>query len=94
MPLRRLDVNPLLTPADVEPTREGLNVNYTLNPAAVRFGDEILLLVRVCEKPDAEPGTVACVVFDADAGDLRIIRYRGKILRQCRIFASPEAATA
>ena len=49
MPLKRLDANPLLRPTDVAPTRDDLDVLCTLNPAAVRVGDEVLLLVRVGE---------------------------------------------
>lgn len=73
--LQRLDENPLLTPDDLSPTREGLEVMCTLNPAAVRFGGEILLLVRVGEKAPAEPGCVAYLYFDADDGELKVGRY-------------------
>lgn len=75
MMFRRLDENPLLTPRDVSPTRDGLEVLCTLNPAAVRFGQEILLLVRVGEKVPDEPGYVSYLYFDADAGDLKVGRY-------------------
>ncbi len=74
MPLTRLQANPLLTPADVQPTRDDLEVLCTLNPAAVRIGGEILLLVRVGEKARPEPGSVAYVHFDAEAGATRISR--------------------
>ena len=66
--MRRLDANPLLTPDDLAPTRDDLRVMCTLNPAAVRFGDEILLLVRVGERAPDEPDNVTYLYYDhADA---------------------------
>ena len=76
MPLERLDANPLLTPDDVQPTRDDLEIYSTLNPGAVRFGDEILLMVRVGERPIPADGSVASVHFDADAGELDIRHFR------------------
>ena len=65
--LKRNDANPLLTPDDLAATRDDLEVLCTLKPGAVRFGDEILLLVRVGEKPRAaRPGHVAYVRFDPE----------------------------
>jgi predicted GH43/DUF377 family glycosyl hydrolase len=75
--MKRLASNPLLTPADVRPTRDDLAVLCTLNPAAVRFGDETLLLVRVGEMPaELDADTIAAVRYDVDADDLVIDRYR------------------
>ena len=72
--LRRLDANPLLTPEDLSPTTSGVEVMCTLNPAAVRFGDETLLMVRVGERALAEPGCVKYLHYDADAGQTKIGR--------------------
>jgi predicted GH43/DUF377 family glycosyl hydrolase len=74
MAVRRLDANPLLTPDDVPPTREDREVICTLNPAAVPFGDQTLLLVRVGERPVQEPGYVSCLHYDAEAGEERVER--------------------
>ena len=74
MTLERLDENPLLTPENVEPTQPDLEVLCTLNPAAVRVGEEILLLVRVGEKAVDEPGFVAFVRWDDQVGELEIHR--------------------
>jgi len=49
--------NPLITPDMVPPSAEGYRVRGAFNPGAVRFKDEILLLVRVaedCPCPDDE----------------------------------------
>jgi len=68
--LHRLPDNPLLTPADVAPTRDDREVYCTLNPGAVRVGSEVLLLVRVGERPVPQEGYVGRLAFDADTGEL------------------------
>jgi len=73
--LRRIDDNPLLTPDDLTPTRDDLEIYCTLNPGAIRFGDEILLLVRVGERPKPQDDSVASVHFDADSGELQVRRF-------------------
>ncbi len=74
MTLERLNANPLLTPADLAPTLDELEVLCTLNPAAVRFGDEILLLVRVGERAPDTNGAVASLYYDPESVDLKV-RY-------------------
>jgi predicted GH43/DUF377 family glycosyl hydrolase len=76
MPLERLAANPLLTPGDLRPTSDDLKVLCVFNPGAVRVGRETILLVRVGEAPRDEPGTVATVAFDAQAGRVRVHRIR------------------
>ena len=67
--MKRLDENPLLSPDDLTPTREGLRILCTLNPAAVRVGEEILLLVRVGEQAPSTDSHVAYVRYDAEKDD-------------------------
>ena len=74
--MKRLDANPLLRPEDVKPTRPDLEVMCTLNPAAVRFGHEVLLLVRVGEKAADEAGYVVCLYYDAAEGEVKRRRIR------------------
>ena len=50
---RRLPENPILTPADVPPSQPGLEVVSVFNAAAVRVEDEVVLLLRVGERPRA-----------------------------------------
>jgi predicted GH43/DUF377 family glycosyl hydrolase/glycosyltransferase involved in cell wall biosynthesis len=47
----RLTANPLITPADVEPSSPSMEVISTINPGAARIGDEVVLLLRVAERP-------------------------------------------
>ena len=76
MPLERLDANPLLTPEDVSPTGDELEVFCTLNPGAVRVGGEAVLLVRVGERPIPEDGYVAHAHVDPESGRMKIRRIR------------------
>ena len=41
--------NPLIRPKQVLPSAPGYRVRGAFNAAAVRFGDEVLLLLRVAE---------------------------------------------
>ncbi len=64
--LTRHSDQPILTTQDVTPYGDGFTVLGAFNPAACRFGDEIMLLLRVAEAPAPEPGwlhipLVACV---------------------------------
>lgn len=54
---RRLPENPLITPRDVRPSLPELEVLSAFNAATARVGDEIVLLLRVAERPrtDLEP---------------------------------------
>ena len=74
MPLERLAANPLLSPDDLTATRDDLEVLCTLNPAAVRVGDEVLLLVRVGERARQTDGAVAYVRYDPDADAVEVTR--------------------
>ncbi len=75
MKLKRLDTNPLLTPEDLAPTRDDLEVYCTLNPGAVRVGDETLLLVRVGERVPPSDDAVSSLHFNVDAGELEVRTY-------------------
>ena len=55
MPLKRLFERVLLRPADLEPSRDDFEVVGVFNPGAVRVKDEVMLLVRVAERPREEP---------------------------------------
>lgn len=75
--MRRWSNNPLLTPASLSPTRDDLEVLCTLNPAAVRFGDEILLMVRVGERArEQSPAFITSVQMDPATGEPKILRIR------------------
>lgn len=50
----RLPSNPIVTPADVSPSQPGMEVISTINAGAARVGDEVVLLLRVAERPSAD----------------------------------------
>lgn len=47
----RYPENPLVTPADAKPSREDFEVIGTFNAGVAEYGDQVLLLVRVAERP-------------------------------------------
>jgi beta-1,2-mannobiose phosphorylase / 1,2-beta-oligomannan phosphorylase len=61
---RRLPENPLIGPADIVPSHPALEVVGAFNAAAIRCGDDIVLLLRVAERPreGVAPGPDACLV--------------------------------
>lgn len=57
MPLKRLYERLLLRPADIPPSRDDFEVVGVFNPGAVRVDGEVILLVRVAERPrEPRPG--------------------------------------
>ncbi len=66
MSIVRLDENPLIRPADVKPSREDFEVICVFNAGATRLGDEILLLLRVAERPSASPEEVVAPILHPD----------------------------
>jgi len=61
---RRLAENPLLSPRDVRPSLPELEVISVFNAAAARVGEEIVLLLRVAERPRSD--------IDPPAGSLTL----------------------
>ena len=68
MRIDRYPENPLVTPADVRPAVDGWEVMCAFNAGVIEFGDEILMLMRVAERPVSEdPDTILVPVLDFDA---------------------------
>ncbi len=57
--MKRCESNPIITPQNIIPSAEGYRVRGAFNPAAVRYGDEIILLIRVAEDCPAEGKEIA-----------------------------------
>ena len=92
--IRRISENLLLRPEDFKPLRDDFAVIGVFNPGAVQINDEIVLLVRVAERPlERRPGYVGLprrgpdgnVVVDwvseeeLDRADPRIVRRKADI---------------
>jgi predicted GH43/DUF377 family glycosyl hydrolase len=69
MLLKRQFEKLLLRPEDMEPSREDFEVVGVFNPGAIRVGDEVILLVRVAERPrERRPGFTASPRWVPGAG--------------------------
>jgi len=57
--------NPIIEPKDVKPSRDDFGVIGVFNAGVARFADEIILLLRVAERPISEhPDIVLTAVYD------------------------------
>ncbi len=74
--IERLTCNPLLSPDDLSPTQPGLEILCTLNPAAVRFGEETLLLVRVGERAPQTDDAVVILMHDPATDKVKTFSIR------------------
>jgi predicted GH43/DUF377 family glycosyl hydrolase len=63
--------NPIIGPKDIKPSRGDFEVIGVFNAGAARFGDEIVLLLRVAERPISEhPHVVLAGVYDVAQGKI------------------------
>ena len=72
----RFENNPLVTPSDMKPTRDDFEVTCVLNPAVTRFGDAMILLMRVCERPVQEDGWLMTPVLDLQSDGCKVLRFK------------------
>src|SRR5437773_9548342 len=74
--MKRHPANPLIAPEMVQPSAPGFRVCGVFNPAATRFGNEIVLLLRVAEDCEAGADEVAVprVRFENGIGRPDILR--------------------
>lgn len=79
--LRRLSDQPILTAADVKPSHPQFQVMGAFNPAACRFGDEILLLLRVAEAVTPQPGKIQVPIVQYQSSQSNLV---------IRTFPEPE----
>jgi predicted GH43/DUF377 family glycosyl hydrolase len=61
----RYPENPLITPADVPPSREELEVVCVFNAGVARYEDQTLLLMRVAERGINDSSVVRVPVFES-----------------------------
>ncbi|WP_026961432.1 glycoside hydrolase family 130 protein [Alicyclobacillus herbarius] len=77
MTLYRYSENPLLTPAHVPPHRADFEVIGVFNAGVAKYRDEVILLLRVAERPLAQDEqTVKTAVFDVSAKQVRIETFQ------------------
>lgn len=91
---KRFSQNPLLAPADLRPSTDGLEITCLLNPGVFRFENKTWLIVRVAERPAqkddslsfpvlTKEGAIQIMEIDKNdpalkATDARVINYKGK----------------
>ncbi len=73
---KRLKGNPIITPADVCPTRDDFEVIGAFNAAAFRYKGKIGLLMRIAERPIQQADFVSIPIVDRTSGNYKIKRFR------------------
>jgi beta-1,2-mannobiose phosphorylase / 1,2-beta-oligomannan phosphorylase len=90
---KRFAANPLLSPADLKASTDGLEITCLLNPGVFQFENKTWLIVRVAERPQqkeniisfpilAETGSIEIIEIEKNdpelkATDARVINYKG-----------------
>lgn len=70
---KRFQENPLLSPSDLLPSREGLEITCLLNPGVFQYKGKRWLVVRVAERPAQDDLAISFPVL-TPAGDIEIIK--------------------
>lgn len=66
MKIERFSNNPFITPSDIKPLHQGFEVVGTFNAGVAVYKEEILLLLRVAERPISEEDNVIKIpVYDS-----------------------------
>jgi predicted GH43/DUF377 family glycosyl hydrolase len=71
MSVLRSPHNPIIKPKDIKPSRDDFEVVGVFNAGVARFRDEVVLLLRVAEKPiNTQPGVVLTALYDVTKADM------------------------
>jgi predicted GH43/DUF377 family glycosyl hydrolase len=71
MKVTRYEKNPIITPADVKPSREDFEVVCVFNCGVIRYEGDVLLLMRVAEIAKSDNPEIAKVpLFDEESGQI------------------------
>jgi len=79
MKVLRYPENPLITPKDVKPSVEGWEVVCSFNAGVIEYDGELLMLMRVAERPvSADPNLVLVPVLNCDGErpELEILQFQ------------------
>jgi beta-1,2-mannobiose phosphorylase / 1,2-beta-oligomannan phosphorylase len=71
---KRFAENPILRPANIQPSIKGMKVECLLNPGVFRFKNQTWLLLRVAERPEQKPGKTSFPILDAN-GEVQILEF-------------------
>lgn len=76
MQVFRSPENPIIGPEDVKPSRDGFEIIGVFNAGVTRFRDEIILLLRVAERPiSRRSDVILTAVYDAAEDELVVKRF-------------------
>jgi len=66
MAVLRCPENPIIEPNDIKPSGDDFEVIGVFNAAATRFNDEVLLLLRVAERPRGDDKFIYAPIYDIE----------------------------
>ena len=73
MAVHRASDNPIIRPKDVRPSRDDFEVIGVFNAGVARYGDEVILLLRVAERPRAKrEDLVLSPIYDVDTNEITV----------------------
>lgn len=71
MAVFRASENPIIRPENVRPSRADLEVIGVFNAGVARYRDEVILLLRVAERPtESRNDVVLCPIYDVDIAEI------------------------
>lgn len=74
MKVYRYEENPIITPSDIKAHREDFEVIGVFNPGVAKYKDEIILLIRVAERPkNKDKNIYKAPIINTETGKLDII---------------------
>lgn len=77
MLVERYENNPIIKPCDVPPSRDDYEVVGAFNPGATVYNDEIILLLRVAERPkDKRDDEQVAPILNPETGELEHFRLK------------------
>lgn len=77
MSVLRCPDNPIIEPKDIQPSREGFEVIGVFNAGVARFQGQVILLLRVAERPINKRSDVALAgVYDLDSRRIAVKEFR------------------
>lgn len=76
MRVYRYEKNPLVTPNDVKPYKEGFEVIGAFNAGIAEYNGQTIMLLRVAERPIShDPTIVKAPVYNHETGELEILEF-------------------
>ncbi|MBW4079931.1 glycoside hydrolase family 130 protein [Paenibacillus sp. S150] len=71
MELYRSELNPIIRPEDVRPSNPAMEVIGVFNAGAARLGNEVILMLRVAERPvSRDPAVYLTPLYDAGRNEI------------------------